>query len=99
MLVCGQEEPIQVNEQLYALDEDTGTISLSSVKDRRLNRYSFIWLGEPTEAVTAFNLLVHAILDHAQTHATGFLAYDLSGDYAFRSRLHLAKRRKEGWTV
>lgn len=101
MLVCGQEEPIQVNEQVYALKEETGEIRLSRIQDTRLNRYSFVWLGEPGEAVDAFSRLLQAILNYMSLKVTWFLVWpkDLEGDNRIRSRWVRSKRRKEGWAI
>jgi len=39
---CGAEEPLQPNEQLYSLDERTGSIGLARFADAHLYRYSFV---------------------------------------------------------
>lgn len=76
MLVCEQEEPLQVNGQLDALDEETGVVGLSYIEDPRLNRYSFIWLGERSETYDAFTRLIQALLEHSHTPATWVLAWE-----------------------
>lgn len=39
---CGVEQPIQANEQLYSLDEGTGSIGLAQFTNANLHRYSFV---------------------------------------------------------
>lgn len=101
MLVCGQEEPIQVNEQVYALTEETGEISLSRIQNTCINRYSFVWLGESSEAVNAFLRLLQSIRNSMSLNATWFLVWlkDLEGNNRIRSLWVRSKRRKEGWSI
>ena len=102
MLVCGQEEPLQVNEMLYALNEETGVGELSYIEDPRLNRYSFMWLGEQSETDDVFTRLIQALLERSHTTATWVLAwwhYQIEGFGTAKERWWLAKHKKAGWTI
>jgi hypothetical protein len=63
MFVCGHEEPIQINEMLYAHNERPVGVDheLSHFVDPRLNRYSFVWFGDGWN-IAAFTHLLIAIL-------------------------------------
>lgn len=65
MFVCGREEPIQVNEMLYAYNERPVGVGseLSCFVDPRLNRYSFVWFSDEEDGnADAFSRLLSAIL-------------------------------------
>ncbi len=70
MFVCGREEPIQVNEMLYAHNERPvgPDAELSHFVDPRLNRYSFVWFADEVRDpgqwwnADAFSRLLSAIL-------------------------------------
>ena len=65
MFLCGCEEPIQVNEMLYAHnDRPIGVdYELSTFTDSRLNRYSFVWFSPDWDwNVEAFTHLLTSIL-------------------------------------
>lgn len=101
MLVCGQEEPLRANEQLHSFDEQTSAITLSLSDNPRLNRYSFVWLGEPSETATIFSELLHAIITPSHTTCTWVQVWQhhLKGDQRIRARWLLSKRNKEGWLI
>ncbi len=99
MLVCGQEEPLQINEYIATLDEATGNGVISREDDARLNRYSFVWLGASGESDAAFARLVLATLELLSTPATWVATYSMTGEDRVHKQLLLAKRVKEGWAV
>jgi hypothetical protein len=97
MLVCGREEPIRPNEHIYQGIERVDRLVLSDVEDDRLNRYSFVWLGSRDDASEKLTLLLQVVLSAWGAGGSWLAAYDTGGQVATRSRLHLAKRKKEGW--
>lgn len=102
MLVCGQEEPLHKNEYLYSLNEDTKRLELSHIEEPRLNRYSFVWLGDASEWVSKLSELLRAILVAANIDLNWFLVWDYNVDKDFggvKSKWLVKKRQREGWHV
>ncbi len=100
-LVCGKEEPLQSNEQLTTLDEQTGKLVLATRTVPQLNRYSFVWRGSIAEAHAVFGSLVQRVCRDAGLSVTWVVAWEHqnSGDLKVRSRWRFARRQRSGWTV
>jgi hypothetical protein len=100
MMRCGVETPIQVNEQLYSLNEVTGQKELSHFQDPRLNRYSFVWFGSDDDGPGAFSKLLQALLEQWNLPARWVLVWRLTTEH-WRNRLRwlIKKRQEEGWTI
>ena len=99
MMICGAEEPIQVNEQIHLLDEETSKITHSCIENSELNRYSFVWLGEQSLASEMFSELMVVILQQLSTPATWILAWRLPGYRPARSKWLLTMRQRQGWAT
>lgn len=100
MIICGQEEPLEVNQQIYMLDEDTGQIVLSDVEDQRLNRYSFVGLGTQTEVQSQVKRLLQALLSDLPAQAQRFSVHEYStSDDHFKSLIWIMKRKKAYWNI
>lgn len=101
MLVCGQEEPLQENTQLSVFDEQHGVIGLALFTDHRLNRYSFIWIEEPSTAARAVSVVLRqAIADHRDRASwCNVWPYVSVGPSPIRSQWLLKQRKVKGWTT
>lgn len=95
MISCGIEEPLQSNEQLYAVSEQGGQIELSTFAEPRLCRYSFTGFTPG-----AWSVLVNAIV---RKHFQGNLNWVLlwahldTGDLKMRSRIRTSRLAAQGF--
>jgi hypothetical protein len=101
MFRCGVEEPVQRNDQLIELDEESGRLVLSRTVDRRLNRYSFIWAGDFDEAPPAWGRLLDAILAQVGAPASWVKGWAGASEQNERIRAlrFLSWHRNRGWAV
>jgi hypothetical protein len=102
MMICAVEEPLQPNEYLHMLDEQTGIFELSLITDERLNRYTFASREKKGPADQAFQRVLMAIGHQLQETATWLATWTSQWDavdLTARSRWIASGRRREGWSV
>jgi hypothetical protein len=102
MMICGVEEPLQTNEQLLTLDEETDRIVLNRFGIDRLNRYTLVWSGELVAATSPFAHLLHAIQQQLKTSASWlsvWMDHLADMDFSIRAKWIASMRRKEGWSI
>jgi hypothetical protein len=104
MLVCGEEEPIRASEYIDLYEkvvpaEGDDTLYVNDYEDPRLNRYSFVWLGQKSESSKVFSGLLNVILSQTGLQATWIEAYRTDTLDRIRSMYLIKKRAREGWHV
>lgn len=93
---CGVEEPLAENQQLYALEEASGTIQLARVSIAELNRYSIVARGWSEAGAVGFAMRTSALMG---VQASWLVAWELHADGPFkiRSQVLRSRLRKHGW--
>jgi hypothetical protein len=104
MLICGEEEPIRASGYIDLYEEmppskRDHTLYVNDYEDPRINRYSFVWLGQKLESTKVFSRLLNVILSETGLQATWIEAYRTDTLDRIRSKYLIKKRTREGWNV
>lgn len=101
MLLCGAEEPLGENQQLYALDERTGALFLADLVVADANRYSLLWVGAGEEAPLRLSAVLGAIVTQLSLSAAWCAAWMQGGpeESAGQTRMKRWRHEKDGFAL
>src|SRR5688572_30105073 len=98
-LICGAEEPLSVNPELYAVDEDRNEIALSEFQLPGVFRYSFLPEQQPSSAGVLFLALLRALRAQIGGGVWWLVGWPhrTTGDLRVRSHVYLSRLERAGW--
>ena len=101
MILCGAEEPLGSNAQLYALEERTGALALAELSVAGANRYSFLWVGPREEAPERLSTVLRAIFLHLSLPGAWCAAWarGSSDEFAGQTRMKRWRHKKDGFDI
>jgi hypothetical protein len=101
MLLCGAEEPLGSNQQLYALEESTGALALADFSVTDANRYSLLWVGPREEAPARLSAVLGAIFLHLSLPGAWCAAWSQgsSDELAGQTRTKRWRHGKDGFDI
>lgn len=101
-MYCNIEEPLRFNEQLYALNEQTGRLVLSHIESDILNRYSFGWTEGAGRAQEFISCIINALPKPMNESINLLSAWvdNMAGvDLGVRSKWIKSQKLRENWVV